>query len=90
MTQSILSIPTAARGKVRAFIKSQPGFDAFAASLGVPSREVKNADLIVYADSMGLLDDVKAIIDAATGVTFRVTPVANNAKRDAEMEAILG
>jgi len=86
---TITSIPTAARGKVRAFIKGHSMFDAFAQSLGVPSRDVKNADLLVFAAIHDLLPEVQAIIDAATGVTFRVAPVVDNAKRDAEMEAVM-
>ena len=61
-----ISIPTAARGAVRAYVKSLPGFEAFAAKLGVASREVKNADLIAYAASQGKFYEVKAIIDNAT------------------------
>jgi MoxR-like ATPase len=83
MTQ--LSIPTTARGKVRAFVKAHPAFDAFAAALGVPSREVKNADLIVFADRVGILDQVKAII---TGHGHTAATAANIIE-DAKMEATI-
>jgi len=80
-----ISIPTTARGKVRAFVKSQPGFDAFAAALGVDSRDVKNADLIVFAANEGILDQVKAII---TG-HGHAAATATNIIEDAKMEALV-
>ena len=61
----ITSIPTAARGKVRAFLKGHPNFDAFAANLGVESRNVLNADLLVFAANENLMAEVAAIIAAS-------------------------
>jgi cobaltochelatase CobS len=82
-TSYLTSIPTAARGKVRAFVKGLPGFDDFAAKLGVESRDVKNADLLIFAAMVDKADEVKAIIDEAIGA------VAYNAKRDAEIESMI-
>jgi cobaltochelatase CobS len=81
MTTQTISIPTIARGKVRAFVKSLSGFEAFANSLGVPSREVKNADLLVFADRKGRMADVLAIIASATQSSTVIT--------DAEIERIV-
>jgi MoxR-like ATPase len=60
---TITSIPTAARGKVRAHIKQHPAFGAFLADLGVPSRDVKNSDLLIFAEHHGILHEVQGIID---------------------------
>jgi MoxR-like ATPase len=62
-----LSIPSIARGAVRSYVKSLAGFDAFAASLGVASRDVKNADLVAFAEREGKLAYVEAIIAQMTG-----------------------
>ena len=57
-----ISIPTAARGAVRAFIKGHPGWDVFCRHNGIVSREAKNSDLLVYAEAQNLQDEVLAII----------------------------
>ena len=77
----LISIPTAARGAVRAFVKSLPGFEAFAASLGVASREVKNAQLLDYAAKMGKMAEVHAIIAAAQGNAAPTIAVATKAPK---------
>jgi MoxR-like ATPase len=61
-----LQIPTVARGAVRAFIRGHHSFDAWIAAQGIASRDVKNADLIDYAERHGLLEEVKNLIAAAT------------------------
>ena len=80
-TTPILSIPTAARGLVRAYIKAHPDFDAYAAKLGVHSRDVKNADLIAFAERWNLLEEVKAIIAKAEG--RKATPFATERLNEA-------
>src|SRR6186713_508149 len=85
----ITSIPTAARGKVRAFVKSLPGFDAYAQSLGVESRNVLNADLLVYADRMNALAEVQEIIDEAVLSPLR-SPVTQDRYADTLRGAVNG
>jgi cobaltochelatase CobS len=88
MTQSTsiaLSIPTAARGKVRAYIKGQPGFDAWIAKMAIDSRDVRNVHLVEYAEAHGLLPNVKAIIAKATGQ--KASPFATESLNEAVAEA---
>jgi len=73
MTTS-LQIPTIARGAVRAFIKSLPGFDNWLNGCGLDSRNVLNHQLVEFAASVGRLDEVKAII-AQTGGAVEPKPV---------------
>ena len=59
-----ISIPTVARGKVRAFLKSKSAFAGWCERKGLDSREVKNAQLIEFAEEYGWLNDVIAMIGA--------------------------
>jgi len=61
-----IAIPTAARAKVRAYIKGQSGFTKFCAVRGIDSREAKNKDLIDFAERFGILGKVMEIIAAET------------------------
>jgi len=58
------SIPSHARGAVRAFIKGQAGFEAWIAAKGIESRNALNSHLIEYALENGLADQVEAIMSA--------------------------
>lgn len=70
---NITSIPTAARGLVRAFIKGQPGFARWLDRAGIDSRDVKNQHLLDYAAQNGLMPQVAQIIADATGAPPAVT-----------------
>jgi MoxR-like ATPase len=84
---TITSIPTAARGKVRAFLKGHVNFDAFAANLGVESRNVLNADLLVFAANENLMSDVQAIIDETANPMAHDPYAVVNGIIDAQIEA---
>ena len=73
-----LSIPTVARGRVRAFIKAQAGFDQWLVSKGIDSRDVKNADLVDFADQHGLIGQVRTIIQMATGTAAVAQPAVRS------------
>jgi len=60
------AVPTFARGALRAFIKGQPGFNAWIAGKGVPSREVRNTHLIEFAIAHGLSEEVLTILKRNT------------------------
>lgn len=75
MSTTNLEIPTVARGAVRAFIRGHHAFDAWLTAQGIASRDVKNADLIDYAETHGLLEEVKDLIARATqGATIVQSP----------------
>ena len=57
-----ISIPTAARGQVRAFIKGLPAWDKWIAARGIESRDAKNADLLDFANEHSLTEQVLEII----------------------------
>jgi MoxR-like ATPase len=69
-----ISIPTLARGRVRAFIKSHGNFASWCTVAGLDSREVKNAQLIEFAEKAGILPQVLAMIAEVTG-SMPVAPV---------------
>lgn len=78
MTTIAITIPTSARGAVRAFVKGHHGFAAWCIASGIDSRDVKNAQLIEYAEKAGIIEQVKSIIAGAPVVvaTVHAAPVA--------------
>ena len=81
MTLSPVTIPTIARGAVRAFVKSLPGFEAWCQTKGIASRDAKNADLIDFAGQCNELSSVLAIIAKASGQpVFPVGPASTGAR----------
>ncbi len=62
---TITSIPTIARGAVRAFIKGQPDFQAYLNEIKLDSRDVRNEHLLEYARKHGLMTEVQRLIVAA-------------------------
>ena len=60
------AIPTAVRGKIRAFIKGCPQWSAYCAAVGVDSRQAKNALLIRFALHYNYDVSVLAIINGVS------------------------
>lgn len=83
----VTAIPTSARGRVRAFIKAQPGFEAFCHKLGVESRAALNSQLLEFALQNGLMPQVQAIINSSTGTSTMGTPVKSPVTASEEFAA---
>jgi MoxR-like ATPase len=69
----VTSIPTAARGSVRAYIKQHPAWDNWIAKKGVASRDAKNTDLLDFAGELGLLGEVAKIIASSSTVSNAIS-----------------
>ena len=68
MNATILQIPTAARGAVRAFVKGDARWEPWINAKGVASRDAKNFQLLEFAVEHDMLAQVEHIIANATGV----------------------
>jgi cobaltochelatase CobS len=69
MNATILQIPTAARGAVRAFIKGDARWEPWINAKGVASRDAKNYQLLEFAVEHGVLEQVEHIIANAGPVS---------------------
>jgi MoxR-like ATPase len=71
------AIPTYARGKIRAFIKSRPEWNGWALAANIDSREAKNRDLLVFADQHGYRNEVLQIIAGNPAPVILANAIAN-------------
>lgn len=68
-----MPVPTHCRGSLRAFIKGNPAWEAWAKANGIVSREAKNNHLIAFALAHGLASEVMAILNMAAPASVHVT-----------------
>jgi MoxR-like ATPase len=81
-------IPTFARGKVRAFVKSRPEFNGWLSNNNIESRQVSNRQLLEFAISHGYAAQVEALIDAAPAVTMGLADSISQTMSADEAEAM--